>query len=86
MCVTKVYSIKTYVQETYSVVEVQRGSNVVKLEDVGISTLLSDNAYLGHVHRVHRRPWLCHDMCPSWLDEFEIDMLECIPVRVRLFI
>ena len=86
MCVTKVYGIKTYVQETYSVVEVQRGSNVVKLEDVGISTLPSDNAYLGHVHRVHRRPWLCHDMCPSWLDEFEIDMLECIPVRVRLFI
>ena len=85
MCVTKVYGIKTYVQETYSVVEVQRGSNVVKLEDVDISTLLSDNAYLGHVHRVRRRPWLCQYMCPSWLDEFEIDMLECIPIRARLF-
>lgn len=85
MCVTKVYGVKAYVKETYSVVELQRGSEVVELEDVDTSVLLSDNAYLGHVHRVHRRPWLYHDMCPSWLDKFEIDMLECIPIRVRLF-
>lgn len=85
MCVTKVYGIKAYVQETYSVVEVQRGLKVVKLEDVDINILLSDNAYLGHVHKAHRRPWLYRDVCPSWLDKFEIDMLECIPVRVRLF-
>lgn len=85
MCITKVYGINAYVEETCLVVDFQRGENVNHVWDADLKVLLSDNAYLGHVHKIHYKPWAHEFLRPKWIKSFEMDMLECIPVRVRLF-